>query len=54
MMTFFDVDCFHEKLFLENSKWRNNLVSLMVFFKNFQDFITAQPLVEMFLFFNNL
>jgi hypothetical protein len=27
-----------KNFFLANSKWRNNLASLMVFFQNFQDF----------------
>jgi hypothetical protein len=38
---------------LENSKWRNNLIR-NVFFKQIQDFIIAQPLNEMFSFFDML
>jgi hypothetical protein len=40
--------------FLENWKWRNNLIWKMIFFKKFQDFIIAQPLNEMFSFFDML
>jgi hypothetical protein len=42
------------KFFLENSKWRNNLIRKMKFFKKFQDFIIEQPLNEMFSFFDVL
>jgi hypothetical protein len=45
---------FMEKLFLENLKWRNNLIWKMIFFKKFQDFIRAKPLNEMFSFFDVL
>jgi hypothetical protein len=39
-----------EIFFLENSKWQNDWIRKMTFFKKFQDFIIA-PLNEMFAFF---
>jgi hypothetical protein len=42
------------KLFLENSKWRDNLIQKMIFFKKNQDFNIAHPLNEMFSFFDML
>jgi hypothetical protein len=43
-----------EKNFLENSKWRNNLIRKIIFFNKIQDFIIAQPLDEMFSVFDML
>jgi hypothetical protein len=45
---------FMKKLFLVNSKWRDNLIWMMIFFKKTQDFIIAQPFNEMFSFFDML
>jgi hypothetical protein len=45
---------FMEEFFLENSKWRNNLIWKTIFFKKFQNFIIEQPLNEMFSFFDML
>jgi hypothetical protein len=40
--------------FLENSKWQDNLIWKMIFFKKIQDFTIAQQLNEMFSFFDML
>jgi hypothetical protein len=50
----FEISKWRSDFFLKNLKWRNNLISKMIFFKKFQDFIIAHQLNEIFSFFEIL